>query len=1158
MRVIMDRYNAHEDATLGVPQSARPLVVASVFAADPRPTMVVVSGEEAAQRFARAISAYLGRQNVHVLPQRPDVPWQDATPSPAVVGRRCRAIHALDAGDKCVVVASARALLRCVPPAQVDAFSPLVLEDGADADFEALPDWMVAAGYQRLEELDGPGTFTLRGDTLEVFPADSVYPVRAEFFGDTCDGLFRLVPSTGQSIGKLERVDVYPCRELALSKRSIARAVEELTPRANNDSNLAARLELLQQGVPFGGMEAFLPYLYAQSDTPFAHMSPQTLVVLAEPRALFDDATRLYDELSAQALAAHMDLAGLYVPPAALDFGTQQRLTLLSLLRAGATVDADLQVKRPELSGTEERLLGGLRGLIAGGYTVVFSVADHRARQAMRQTLSDAVIPFSEVLDYSDPALEGREAVPEEARGGISNYEAARRTAVPLTAPRRQLEASGIVNLVDTDIPTGLVIPQAHLGIVALADAGNRSVRRTAYKEVDPTSLTFPYKPGDYVVHATHGVALFKEMVRREVAGVERDYLLLVYAEGDKLFVPVEQVDQVTRYVGTEGTSPRLTRLNTSDWSRMVGKARKSARKLAFDLVDLYSRRSTVTGFRYSPDTPWQHEMEESFPYQETPDQLQAISDVKADMESDKPMDRLVCGDVGFGKTEVVLRAAFKAVQDKRQVMVLCPTTILAQQHYTTFSERFTPFNVSVEVLSRFRTTAQQNRALEGFADGSVDVLIGTHRLLSRDVNPQRLGLIIIDEEQRFGVQHKEQLKNLREQVDVITLSATPIPRTMQMALSGVRDMSLIQTPPPERTPVKVHVGEWDGDVVSAAIRNEMARHGQTYYVSNRVKGIDEAVMRVQEAAPEARVGVAHGQMHEHELEAVMEAFAAGQIDVLVATTIIESGLDNPHTNTLIIEDSQRLGLAQLYQLKGRVGRSFSQAYAYFLFPSNSMLTEEAADRLGAIAEFQELGSGTKIAMRDLEIRGAGNIFGAEQSGNMSNVGFDLFSQMLADAVAQARGEQEIAYPDIHVDLPGGFFLPEEYIPAADERVLYYRKLAGALYVETVDKIADEVRSRYGAFPLPAANLFDRARLKTHAAALGVTHVAFSGGRLLLEPLELDAAGRGQMAKRGGVYLASKHKLTLRVPHGEEPLSVCVDLMGELAKDAEKQDSDDE
>ena len=735
------------------------------------------------------------------------------------------------------------------------------------------------------------------------------------------------------------------------------------------------------------------------------------------------------------------------------------------------------------------------------GFTVVFSVPHFRARQEIKLALVDLGIPINEVLDV----------VGDES------------------AKLRR----GQVNIVDVDIPLGMIFPAAKMALVSLADTqGSMATRKRS--RVDVTEITFPYKPGDYVVHAAHGVAFFRDIVRQDVGGSERDYLLLEYAEGDKLYVPVEQLDRVTRYVGPEGSSPRLTRLNTSDWSRALTKARKATKKLAFDLVDVYTRRAATKGYRYSEDTPWQREMEESFPYQETSDQLAAIADIKADMQSPHPMDRLVCGDVGFGKTEVALRAAFKATQDNKQVMVLCPTTILAQQHYSTFSERFAPFKVRVEVLSRFRTPAQQKQALEDFASGKVAVLVGTHRLLSRDVNPHDLGLVIIDEEQRFGVGHKEQLKNMRESIDVLTLSATPIPRTMQMGLSGVRDMSLILTPPDDRRPVKVHVGEWDPDLVSDAIRRELSRKGQVYYVSNRVRSIDEAVQRVHAAAGEARIGVAHGKMTKEQLEHVMEDFSAGELDVLVATTIIESGIDNPHTNTLIIEDSQRLGLAQMYQLKGRVGRSSTQAYAYFLFPDNITMTEEAMARLTALNEHTELGSGMRVAMRDLEIRGAGSLLGAEQSGNMSAVGFDLFAQMLATAVNMTRegntSSTEYLPPalsDIVINIPGHTYFPEEYLPDADERVLYYRKIASADTLDAVEDIYQDLLSRHPEMPQAAINQIEKARLKAFANERGIHLISVSGGKLTLEPITLSKSQASALRRKAGRYLADKKKMTV-------------------------------
>ena len=841
-------------------------------------------------------------------------------------------------------------------------------------------------------------------------------------------------------------------------------------------------------------------YMLGETTTVGAYLPSSALTVIIEPRSLFDDAQHALDEYGKLAQGTSIPVSDLYVSAAELNFGSNPRATYVSIMRVGVELDSELVVKRVEVAGDPEKLYGRLRSLAEAGFTVVFSVPHFRARQEIKLSLVDLGIPINEVLDVvGDDSAKLRR---------------------------------GQVNIVDVDIPLGMIFPAAKMALVSLADTqGSMATRKRS--RIDVTEITFPYKPGDYVVHAAHGVAFFRDIVRQDVGGSERDYLLLEYAQGDKLYVPVEQLDRVTRYVGPEGSSPRLTRLNTSDWSRALTKARKATKKLAFDLVDVYTRRAATQGYRYGEDTLAQREMEESFPYQETPDQLAAIADIKADMQSPHPMDRLVCGDVGFGKTEVALRAAFKATQDNKQVMVLCPTTILAQQHYSTFSERFAPFNVRVEVLSRFRTPAQQKQALEDFANGKVAVLVGTHRLLSRDVNPYDLGLVIIDEEQRFGVGHKEQLKNMRESIDVLTLSATPIPRTMQMGLSGVRDMSLILTPPDDRRPVKVHVGEWDPDLVSDAIRRELARKGQVYYVSNRVRSIEEAVQRVHAAAGEARVGVAHGQMTKEQLEHVMEDFAAGELDVLVATTIIESGIDNPHTNTLIIEDSQRLGLAQMYQLKGRVGRSSTQAYAYFLFPDNITMTEEAMARLTALNEHTELGSGMRVAMRDLEIRGAGSLLGAEQSGNMSAVGFDLFAQMLATAVNMTRegntSSSEYLPPalsDIVVNVPDHTYFPEEYLPDADERVLYYRKIASADTLDAVEDIYQELIS-HPEMPQAAINQIEKARLKAFANEHGIHLISVTGGKLVIEPITLTKTQASALRRKAGRYLADKKKMTV-------------------------------
>ena len=1108
-----------EDATLAVSQSGRALALASVWAWKPRPCLYVVSGEEAADRAARTLAAWVGLANTGRYRDRPDLPWSDKAADLAIIGERTRCIERLALGEPCIVVASARALLRRVPSKSEKYWQSVTYSVGDEVPIDQIAATLLGLGYANPGEVDGPGTFRVHGDLVDVYPAQATAPVRIELFGDEIDRIRRMVSSTGQSIGDLGSVELLPAREYALTEQAVKRARRALWEPAKDDTTVAADLEAIETGIPNPRTDLYLPQLYGKTGSPIDHLSKDTLVCLNEPRALFDDCLRATEDLSASAATARATLEGLFTAPSALDFGTQQRLSLSSILIQGAKPTAELTVAQPQIAGSDQRMLGRVRQFVNDNLAVVFAVPDRGAREALELTFTDERVPFCESL-ANDP-----------------------KNALPATDPTAWEQARpphrGEVTFFDAPVPAGVVVPTAGLAVLSVADLSNRSAKRAKHRSVDITNVTFPFKPGDYVVHASHGVAKFTDIVRREVGGRERDYFLLEYAEGDKLYVPLEQVDRITRYVGAGGDAPRLTRLNTADWSRATTKARKNVKKMAFDLVDLYTRRAAVTGFAFSPDDAAQRDMEASFSYQLTDDQANAVADIKADMEQPKPMDRLLCGDVGFGKTEVALRAAFKAVEDGKQVMVLCPTTILAQQHYETFESRFAPFGVKVDVLSRFRTAKEQKEALKGFADGRVDVLIGTHRLLSADVNPKDLGLVIVDEEQRFGVQHKEQLKNLREQVDVLTLSATPIPRTLQMSLSGVRDMSLIMTPPAGRKPVKVTVAEYDPDVVSTAIRTEMARGGQVYYVSNRVKTIDEAVEHVREAAPEARVGVAHGQMSAREVEDVMMRFQEHEIDVLVATTIIESGIDNPHTNTLVIEDSQRLGLAQLYQLKGRVGRGKLQAYAYFLFPGDKPLTEEATERLTAINEYQELGSGMRVAMRDLEIRGAGSLVGAEQHGNLSSVGFDLFTQMLGNAVAEARGEVgEVAPPEVTINLQADFFFDDEYLPDIDKRVLAYRRLAAATELADVERLENELAEKYGELPAPARNLVDRARLRIRAERLGVTSVALTGGRLVFQGLDVPRDLLPAFKKKGALVYPKTHKVAYPFHKGEEDVVV--------------------
>ena len=1129
-----DKLDAGKDATLGVASSARPLLVAMQFCRKPQSTLVIIAGEDAAQGFAHSLAVYLGENKVLRFFERDDYPNASSTPQAVLAARRMQAAFALRSGEPCVVVASARALVRLMPPAQAHVCDPIVFHCGDDVSnkaiadlksFDDIPRLLVRFGYQNTgNALEGAGTFAVHGGTIDVFPGNLTYPVRLDFFGDEIEEIRRIVPTTGQTIASLQTVQIFPVIECLASNKEYRHARKYLEHQALTNTALRQVLDSFNAAdgaVRFPSSDLLLPYLYPNTATLGDYATGATLTVLLEPKSLFDDASHAYDQACDRIKGCGVAATSLYAPPEKLNFGSGKRATYVSLMGVGNTIDDDLPVKRSDVAGNGGRLEGRLRSFLDADFMVVFAAANAQVRKELELSFVEQGLPIQEVMQEQNEGTEQE---------------------------RRRLR-SKVVNIVDADIALGMVFPKAKLALVSIADTQGSRGSVSLARKIDITDITFPYKPGDYVVHAVHGVALFRELTKREIDGSVRDYLFLEYAEGDKLFVPVEQLDRVTRYVGPEGSSPRLTRLNTADWSRALRKASKATRKLAFDLVDVYARRCAVQGFRFSQDTPWQREMEAAFPYAETPDQLKAIYDVKTDMMSARPMDRLICGDVGFGKTEVALRAAFKATQDKKQVMVLCPTTILAQQHYTNFKERFEPFGLRVEVLSRFRTSAQQKEALARFAEGSVEVLIGTHRLLSRDVNPHDLGLVIIDEEQRFGVGHKEQFKNLRESVDVLTLSATPIPRTMQMSMSGVRDMSLILTPPDDRLPVKVHVGAWDPDIVSSAIRYELARGGQVYYVSNRVHTINDAAQRVALGAGEARIGVAHGKMTKEALESVMEEFAAGELDVLVATTIIESGIDNPHTNTLIIEDSQRLGLAQMYQLKGRVGRSSTQAYAYFLYPEKEILTEEATARLLAINEHQELGSGMRIAMRDLEIRGAGDILGAEQSGQMSAVGFDLFAQMLGQAVNDAR--QGIAsnttdtplppaLSDITVNIPGCAYLGDDYLPDIDERVLWYRRIAHAANVEQTEALFDDLQKKHPDMPLEARNLFLKTRLKAYCNEHGIKSIVCAGGKVMLEPLSVSREKSIELRRAGGRFIPARNRLEVPLKYfkleGEDSL----------------------
>jgi transcription-repair coupling factor (superfamily II helicase) len=694
----------------------------------------------------------------------------------------------------------------------------------------------------------------------------------------------------------------------------------------------------------------------------------------------------------------------------------------------------------------------------------------------------------------------------------------------------------------------GVVLPLVKLAVLAESDiTGRRRAHRTPRpRRREAASVFEDLKPGDYVVHYHHGVGRYGGMVQRNIGGIERDYLLLEYKSGDRLYVPSDQIDAVRHYVG--GETPTLHRLGGADFERAKGRVRAAVREIAQELVVLYQTRVHAVGHAFLPDTPWQKEMEDAFAYVETPDQLKAIADVKADMESSHPMDRLVCGDVGFGKTEVAIRAAFKAVQDGKQVAVLVPTTLLAQQHYQTFSDRFANYPVRVEMLSRFLTPAQARRVVDGLATGEVDCVIATHRLLADNVTFKDLGLLVVDEEQRFGVQHKEAVKKLKANVDVLTMTATPIPRTLEMSLTGIRDLTLLNTPPADRQPILTYVGEQDDRAVAEAVRRELLREGQAFYVHNRVADIDDVAAELRELVPEARLVIAHGQMDEGTLEQAVFDFWQGDYDVLVCTTIIESGIDMPTVNTLVVDGAHRLGLGQLHQLRGRVGRSGQRAYAYLFHPRDESLTEEAYERLRTIGEATELGSGFKIAMRDLEIRGAGNLLGEDQSGHIAAVGYDLYCQMVTEAVAELKGEEVREPAEVKLDVPVDAHLPKDYVTKEELRLEAYRRLATVTTRAEVEDIRTEWEDRYGPVPEPAERLLTIGLLRAECHRTGVHDVSITGNQARLAPLHLRASEvmRLRRLARDAIYKEEAGQLVVPLRRGEEPATRLVALLTEL------------
>jgi transcription-repair coupling factor (superfamily II helicase) len=1070
---------------VAVPEAPRAFFVAGLAALSERaPILVAVPTGTEAERLAHDLRQLLpAATDVDVFPAWETLPFERVSPAVETMGRRLRTMWRLQQGGEQlprVVVAPVRALVQRLGP-HVEDVDPVVVQPGAVIDQEDLVRRLAAAGYRREYQVEGRGEFAVRGSIVDVYPSTADHPVRIDLWGDEVDRLQSFSIADQRSTGDVECAEIFPCREL-LPTDDVRERADALIP---TEPWGREHWERLAEGALFDGMESWLPWL-----TEDEHLLPDllpddALVLLVEPKRMRDRAQELLDEEAALAgtLATTWGAGeDRDFPRLSLPF---DRLLAHTKADAWSVLSTPESPNTPHLAGTvfdpvtgDAAALGKRIGaLTKEGYRVVIAADGRGSAERLQRVLAD----------------EGFSLPIESGDGATSSTKAGARIVV---AP----------------LERGFVLPGISLAVVAEADlTGRRRVHRRPRGARRTEDVYLDLKVGDYVVHQHHGVAKYGGLVQRGIGGVERDYLLLEYKGGDKLYVPSDQVGVVRRYTG--GESPTLHRLGGSDWQKAKARVKRAVREIAQELVVLYRRRLATPGHSFQADTPWQHEVEEAFPYEETPDQAKAIDDVKGDMEREVPMDRLVCGDVGYGKTEVAVRAAFKAVQDGKQVAVLVPTTLLANQHGQTFRERFANYPVRVEVLSRFLSPKEQDEVVKGIGDGVVDVVIGTHRLLSEDIAFKDLGLLVVDEEQRFGVTHKERIKALKVGVDVLTMTATPIPRTLEMSLTGIRDLSLVNTPPEDRQPILTYVGEYDDRAVAEAIRRELLREGQVFYVHNRVYDIDDVARHVRELVPEARVAIAHGQMDEGHLEKIVLDFWEHEYDVLVCTTIIESGIDMPTVNTLVVDRADTLGLAQMYQLRGRVGRSGQRAYAYLLFPPDRRLTEEAYERLKVIGEFTDLGSGFKIAMRDLEIRGAGNLLGAEQSGHVAAVGFDLYCQMVTEAVGELNGDVPPEPIDINIDVPLNANLPHEYVARDDLRMDAYRRLAGVQTEADVDDIRSEWTDRFGPPPAPAEALLLVARLRAECVRLGLRDISVQKGVVRMSPLELKQSQRLRLTR---------------------------------------------
>lgn len=1123
------------------PDAARPFVVAAL-AHGPAPLLVVsANGREADDLTAELAELLDDPDAVTQFPSWETLPHERLSPSADTVGRRLAVLHRLAEPGQTplrVVVTTVRSLVQPMAPG-LGEVRTITLRENIEIDFDTLLADLVEMAYERVDMVGRRGEFAVRGGILDVFPTTADYPVRVEFWGDEITEMraFSVADQRSQPEVDASVVQIHPCRELVLTDQVRNRAAD-LAAEHSADQTLSEMLTKLSEGIPVEGMEALIPALVDGRMQLLTEVLPDgSRVLILDPEKVRTRAADLaatgaeFLEASWNAAAlgasapvdtrggtAGIDLqASAYRP---LDEVLETTVEAgrswwtLSPLSSGFDAEFDLDLTPgPTPHGSDDEIaqtFAMLRAHVATGKPAAIVVAGKGTATRTAERLSDAEVPHV-LADAGAPPVPGE----------VSVYCGTLRRGV--IAP-----SAGLVIVTESDL-TGA-------RVAAVRDGRRLPAKRR--NQVDPLALS----AGDLVVHDQHGIGKFVEMIERTVSGARREYLVLEYAAGkrgqpgDRLYVPMDALDQLSRYVG--GEQPSLSKLGGSDWQNTKRKARKAVREIAGELVQLYAARHAAPGYAFSPDTPWQREMEDAFDFTETVDQMTVIGEVKDDMEKAVPMDRVIVGDVGYGKTEIAVRAAFKAVQDGKQVAVLVPTTILAQQHLQTFTERMAGFPVRVRGLSRFTDTKESKEIIEQMAQGSVDVVIGTHRLLQTGIVWKDLGLVIVDEEQRFGVEHKEHIKSLRTHVDVLTMSATPIPRTLEMSMAGIREMSTILTPPEERHPVLTYVGAYARKQVAAAIRRELLRDGQVFYVHNRVSTIDKTAKDIADMVPEARVVVAHGQMNEDQLERTVSGFWNREYDVLVCTTIIETGLDISNANTLIVDRAENLGLSQLHQLRGRVGRSRERGYAYLLYSPEKPLTETAYDRLATIAQNNELGAGMAVALKDLELRGAGNVLGAEQSGHVAGVGFDLYVRLVGEAVEAYRAAADGTpvtteeSTEVRIDLPVDAHIPVEYVDSDRLRLEAYRKLASATDDDEVSAVLAELLDRYGEPPEETRRLAAIAKLRLRCRERGVAEIGAVGTNVKISPLHLLDSEQVRLKRlySAASYRATTSVVTLPIP----------------------------